>query len=141
MAAGGWEHKEAGLVGPTILGRPRGTRKDGGRVADASLPKIETQIQADDTGVGLDIAETEVGVLAILNLGDTALATAEFGGHLRLGEPGGYPGEDELIDEPGLGRKLANSIGHPAIAMSAEHLIDAAIGTPRGGGTAGDSLK
>ena len=106
-----------------------------------SLPQIQLKLQADDAGVGLDIAEAEVGVLAILNLGDTALATAELGGHLRLGEPGGYPGDNKLVDELGLGRKLANGIGHPAIAMSAEHLIDATIGSPRGGWAAGDGLR
>jgi hypothetical protein len=106
-----------------------------------SLPKIETQLQADDTGIGLDIAEAEVGVLAILNLGNAALTAAELGGHLRLSETGGNPGDNKLIDELSLGRKLANGIGHPAIAMSAEHLIDATIGSPRGGRAAGDGLR
>ena len=106
-----------------------------------SLPEIKMKLQADDARVGLDIAEAEVGVLAILNLGDAALATAELGGHLRLGESSGHPGEDELIDELSLGRKLANGIGHPAIAMSAEHLIDATIGSPRGGRAAGESFE
>jgi hypothetical protein len=89
----------------------------------------------------LDIAEAEVGVLAILNLGDAALATAELGGHLRLGESSGHPGEDELVNHLGLSRKLANGLGHPAIAMSAEHLIDATIGSPSGGRAAGDGLR
>ena len=106
-----------------------------------SLPEIQLEFQADDARVGMNIAEAEVGVLAILDLGDTALATAELGGHLRLGEPSGHPGEDELINHLGLGGKLANSIGHPAIAMSAEHLIDATVGTSGGGWTSRDGLK
>ena len=106
-----------------------------------SLPQIQLKLKADDAGVGVDVAKAEVGVLAILDFGDTALTTAELGGHLRLGEPSGHPGEDELINHLGLGGKLANGIGHPAIAMSAEHLIDATVGTSGGGWTAGDGLK
>ena len=75
----------------------------------------------------MNIAEAEVGVLAILNLGDTALAATELGCHLCLSETGGYPGDNKLVDELGLGRKLSNGIGHPAIAMSAEHLVHIAI--------------
>ena len=53
-----------------------------GQHAVLPLPQIQLKLQADDAGVGLDIAEAEVGVLAILDLGDTALAAAELGGHL-----------------------------------------------------------
>jgi hypothetical protein len=89
----------------------------------------------------LDIAEAEVGVLAILDLGDTALAAAKLGGHLGLSEPSGHPGEDQLVDELSLGGKLSHRVSYPAIAMSAEHLIDAKVGTSGGGWTAGDGLK
>jgi hypothetical protein len=118
-----------------------GTQRGSGCDVIAYLPQIQLKLQADDTGVSLDIAEAEVGVLAILDLGNATLTAAELGGHLRLGETSGHPGDDKLVDEPGLDRELANGIGYPAIAMSAEHLIDAAIGTLRGGGTAGDGLK
>jgi hypothetical protein len=103
-----------------------------------SLTEFQLEFQADDARVGLDIPEAEVGVLAILDLGDTALATAKLGGHLRLGEPSGHPGEDELINHLGLGGKLANSIGHPAITMPAEHLIDATVSPSGGGWRAGE---
>ena len=106
-----------------------------------SLTQIQLKLQPDDARVGLDIAKAEVGVLAILNLGDTALAAAELSGHLRLGESSGYPGDNKLVNELGLGRELTDSLSHPAIAMSAEHLIDAAIGTPRGARAAGDGLR
>ena len=105
-----------------------------------SLPQIQLKLQADDAGVGLDVAEAEVGVVTVFDLGDTALAAAEFGGHLRLSEPSGHPGDDELVDQLGLGGKLTNGICHSAIAMSAEHLIDATIGSPRSGRAAGDRL-
>ncbi len=101
-----------------------------GQHAVLTLPEIQLKLQADDAGVSLDIAETEVGVLAILDLGDSALTTPQLGGHLRLGESGGRPGDDELIDEPGLGRELADGFGDPTIAMSTKHLGDIAIGTP-----------
>ena len=106
-----------------------------------SLPQIQLKLQADDPVIGMNIAEAEVGVLAILDFGDTALAATELGCHLRLGETGGYPGDNKLVDELGLGRKLTNGIGHPAIAMSAEHLIDATIGSHRGGRAAAYGLK
>ena len=106
-----------------------------------SLPQIQLKLQADDAGVGLDVAEAEVGVVTVFDLGNTALAAAELGCHLRLSEPSGHAGDDELVNEPGLDRELANGIGYPAIAMSAEHLIDAAIGTPRGARAAGDGLR
>ena len=107
----------------------------------ASLPKIQLKLQADDAGVGLDIAETEVGIVTVFDLGNPALTASELGGHLRLGESCSHPGDDELIDEPGLGRELLDSLGHPTIAMSAEHLIDATIGAPSCGWAAGDGLR
>jgi hypothetical protein len=57
-----------------------------------TLPEIQLKLQAYNAGVSLDIAETEVGVLAILDLGNTALAAAELSGHLRLGETGSHSG-------------------------------------------------
>jgi hypothetical protein len=101
-----------------------------GQHAVLTLPEIQLQFQADDAGVGLDIAETEVGILAVLDLGDSALTTPQLGGHLRLSETGGHPSDDELVDQPSLGRELANGIGYPAVAMSTKHLVDIAIGTP-----------
>ena len=106
-----------------------------------SLPQIQLKLQADDARVGVDVAKAEIGIVAVLDLGNPALAATELGCHLRLGETGGYPGDNKLVDELGLGRKLANGIGHPAIAMSAEHLIDATIGSPRDGRAAGDGLR
>ena len=105
------------------------------------LPQIQLKLQADDARVGLDIAKAEVGIVTILDLGNPALAAAELGGHLGLGESCGHPGDDELIDELGLGRELLDSLGHPAIAMSAEHLVDVATGTPSYSWAAGDNLK
>jgi hypothetical protein len=104
----------------------------------ASLPQIQFELQSDDTGVGLNIAKTEVGILAILDLGNPALAATKLGSHLRLGESGGHAGDDELVDQLGLGGKLPHSVRNPAIAMSAKHLVDATIGTSRCGWTAGD---
>jgi hypothetical protein len=98
-----------------------------------TLPEIQLEFKTNNAGVGLDIAETEVGVLAILDLGDSALTTPQLGGHLGLSQAGSHAGYDQLVDEFGLGRKLANGFGYPAIAMSAEHLVDVAKGTPRCG--------
>jgi hypothetical protein len=81
----------------------------------------------------MNITKAEIGILAVLDLGDSALAAAKFGSQLRLSKTGGHPGDNKLVDEPSLGRELANGISHTAIAMSAEHLVDVAIGTPRCG--------
>jgi hypothetical protein len=106
-----------------------------------TLPEIQLEFKTNNAGVGLDIAETEVSVLAILNLGDSALAASELVGHLRLGESGGHPGDNQLVDELSLGRKLANGIGYPAVAMAAKHLVDATISTTRGSGTTGGGFE
>ena len=120
-----------------VLSLPR----DSGCDVIASLPQIQLKFQADDAGVGLDIAEAEVGVLAILDLGNAALAAAELGGHLGLGETGSHPGDNKLVNELGLGRELTDSLSHPAVAMPAKHLVHVAIGTPRGGRAAGESFE
>jgi hypothetical protein len=101
-----------------------------GQHAVLTLPEIQLEFKTHNAGIGLDIAETEVGVVTVLDLGDSALTTPQLGSHLRLGESGGRPGDDELIDEPGLGRELADGFGDPTIAMSTKHLVDIAIGTP-----------
>jgi hypothetical protein len=69
-----------------------------GQHAVLTLPEIQLEFKTHNAGVGLDITKAEVGVLAILDLGNTALAAAELGGHLGLGETGSHPGDDELID-------------------------------------------
>ena len=81
------------------------------------------KLQSDDAGVGLDIAKAEVGILAIFDLGNTALAATELGGHLGLGESGGHAGDDELVDQPGLSRKLSDRLGNPSVAVSAEQSL------------------
>jgi hypothetical protein len=104
-----------------------------GQHAVLTLPEIQLEFKTHNAGIGMNITKAEVCILAILDLGNTALAAAELSGHLRLGESGGHPGDNKLVDEPSLGRELANGISHTAIAMSAEHLVDVAIGTPRCG--------
>ena len=99
------------------------------------------KLQADDAGVGLDITKAEVDVVAILDLGNPALAAAELGGHLRLGQSSSHPSDDELVDELGLDGKLSDRLSNPSVAMSPEHLIDATIGTRTCGWAAGDGLK
>ena len=69
-----------------------------GQHAVLTLPEIQLEFKTHNAGIGLDIAETEVGVVTVLDLGDSALAASELGGHLRLGETGSHPGDDELID-------------------------------------------
>ena len=89
----------------------------------------------------MDIAKAEVGIFAIFDLGNPALAATKLGGHLRLGESSGHAGDDQLVYEFGLGGKLPHCVSDPAIAVSAEHLVDTTIGTRRDGWTAGDGLK
>ena len=106
-----------------------------------SHPEIELQLQAYDTGIGLDITETEVGVPAVFDLGDTTLAAPQPGGQLGLGETRGHPGDDELVDQPGLDRKPANCLGHPTVTVPAEHFIDVTIGSPSGDGSTGNGFE
>jgi hypothetical protein len=40
----------------------------------------------------MNITKAEVCILAVLDLGDSALTTAEFGSHLRLGKTGSHSG-------------------------------------------------
>jgi hypothetical protein len=63
-----------------------------GQHAVLTLPEIQLKLQAYNSGVGLDVAKAEVGVLAIFDLGDSALAASELGGHLRLGKTGSHSG-------------------------------------------------
>ena len=112
-----------------------------GQHAVLTLPEIQLEFKTHNAGIGMNITKAEVGVLAVLDLGDSALAASELGGHLRLGESGGHPSDNQLVYEPSLGRELANGIGYPAVAVSTEHLVDATIGTRRCGWTAGDGLK
>ena len=79
--------------------------------------------------------------MAIFDLGNPALAATKLGGQLRLGESSGHAGDDQLVDEFGLGGKLPHSLRNPAIAMSAKHLVNATIGTRRCGWTTGDGLN
>jgi hypothetical protein len=69
-----------------------------GQHAVLTLPEIQLEFKTHNAGIGMNITKAEVGVLAILDLGNTALAAAELGGHLGLGETGSHPGDDELID-------------------------------------------
>jgi ribosomal protein L30E len=69
-----------------------------GQHAVLTLPEIQLEFKTHNAGIGMNITKAEVGVLAILDLGDSALTAAEFGSHLRLGKTGSHPGDDELID-------------------------------------------
>ena len=89
----------------------------------------------------MNIAKAEVGIWAILDLGNPALAAAKLGGHLGLSQAGSNAGYDQLVDELSLGGKLPHSVSNPSVAMSPEHLIDATIGTRRCGWTTRDGLK
>jgi len=89
----------------------------------------------------VNIAKAEVGILTILDLGNPALAAAELGGHLRLGQSSSHPSDDELVDELGLDGKLSDRLSNASVAMSTEHIIDATIGTRTCGWAAGDGLK
>jgi len=57
-----------------------------------TLPEIQLEFKTHNAGIGMNITKTEVGVLAILDLGNPALTAAEFGSHLRLGKTGSHSG-------------------------------------------------
>ena len=63
-----------------------------GQHAVLTLPEIQLEFKTHNAGIGMNITKAEVGVLAILDLGNTALAAAELGGHLRLGKTGSHSG-------------------------------------------------
>ncbi len=109
--------------------------------AEGALSEVQLEFQADDAGVGVDVAQAEVSILTVLNLGDAALTAAKLGRHLRLGQAGSHPRDDELINEPCPGREPADGLRHPAIAVSAQHLVHIAIGAPRRGPAAGECLN
>ena len=63
-----------------------------GQHAVLTLPEIQLEFKTHNAGIGMNITKTEVGVLAILDLGNPALTAAEFGSHLRLGKTGSHSG-------------------------------------------------
>ena len=69
-----------------------------GQHAVLTLPEIQLEFKTHNAGIGMNITEAEVCIMAVLDLGDSALTTAEFGSHLRLGKTGSHSGDDELID-------------------------------------------